>query len=102
MTLQSFKFPDDISFANAQEFKGWLSILKEKIAGGELKQFVPDSPFATELLVEDIDINGPWPDFIEWYFESTHNSKRYRLSAEIYHGSGGRWQLIRDGVPRTN
>ena len=85
---------DDVSFATVEEFKNLLSTLKGKVSSGELREYKIDSPFATEKSILDVDVDGPWPDYIEWYFESANGLRRYKFSANPYHGSGGRWQAI--------
>jgi hypothetical protein len=39
-------------------------------------------------------VEGPWPDYIEWYFESTSGTKRYKFTANPYHGSGGNLKIV--------
>lgn len=36
-------------------------------------------------------IEGPWPDYCEYYFRCTTCSCLFRLSVETYHGMGGTW-----------
>ena len=88
------ELPDDVSFATVDELKKWLLTLKAKVLLGELRQGSGSSPFATEISVLDVNVDGPWPDYIEWQFESVTSLKRYRLMANPYHGSGGSWKTV--------
>jgi hypothetical protein len=85
---------DDVSFTTVEEFKSLLSALRRKVSRGELRECKVDSPFVTEKSILDVDVDGPWPDYIEWYFESAGSLKRYKFSANTYRGSGGKWQAI--------
>lgn len=87
---------DERSIRSPAELRAFVVKLKQAVAFGELQQYWPaDVPFATETKVADVDENGPWPgDYIEWYFLSTTNKSRYKLSVETYHGQGGRWGLL--------
>jgi hypothetical protein len=38
--------------------------------------------------------DGPWDDFLAYYFACTACGQPYRLSAETYHGSGGSWEPV--------
>jgi hypothetical protein len=63
---------------------------KQCIANGTLRQIRPvDSPLAIDDLAKVPDC-GPWPDYVEAYFEDCHG-QRYRLAVETYHGAGGSW-----------
>jgi hypothetical protein len=86
--------PDDVSFATVSEFKKWLSTIQTKVALGEIKPSLECSPFATNVSVLDMKVEGPWPDYIEWYFESTSGTKRYKFTANPYHGSGGNLKIV--------
>ncbi len=48
-----------------------------------------DAPFAIRD-VHAIPDEGPWPDYVEVYFEDSRG-KRYKLAVETYHGFGGSW-----------
>jgi hypothetical protein len=62
---------------------------------GELRQVSVSSPFATDFFILDLTLSGPWPDYIDRYFESALGSNRYKFTANTYHGSGGAWQTVR-------
>jgi hypothetical protein len=70
-----------------------LAEVKEAVCTGELNQItLPSEPFATKEDVQSLLPGGPWPDYLELYFEDGKTGKRYRLVAETYHGCGGRWE----------
>ncbi|MEO1278242.1 MAG: hypothetical protein AAFV77_04730 [Planctomycetota bacterium] len=39
---------------------------------------------------------GPWPDLVYLEFRHSGTGKRYVLSVETYHGSGGTWEEVPD------
>jgi hypothetical protein len=86
--------PDDVSFATVAEFKKWLSTIQAKVVLGEITQSPEGSPFATSLSVLDVNVEGPWPDYIEWHFGSKSSPKRYKFSANPYHGLGGSLKVV--------
>ena len=86
--------PDDVSFATVAEFKKWLLTIQAKVALGEIKQSPGSSQFATNVSVLDVKVEGPWPDYIEWHFESASGAKRYKFTANPYHGSGGSLKVV--------
>ena len=62
------------------------------IEAGELAQ-LPDSIGVERL--QQIAEGQPWPaDFFEVNFGEPKTGKRFRLSLETYHGSGGAWQEV--------
>lgn len=70
-----------------------LRDLKECLVQGELYQV---RPLSTPFGIDDLDRipnDGPWPDFIEAYFDD-QNGQRYKLSVETYHGAGGSWEKV--------
>ena len=69
-----------------------IAEIAEAVRKGELVQLFPSgAPFATTKDIRDIAPEGPWPDYLELHFEDVRDSKRYRLTAESYHGRGGTW-----------
>jgi len=45
--------------------------------------------------VEEILAGKPWPgDYIAHVLECTTCSRRFQLSVETYHGSGGAWEVV--------
>lgn len=49
----------------------------------------PDHTASAEF--SDLSETGPWPDYVEHYFECTHCGARFRFAVETYHGAGGAW-----------
>lgn len=41
--------------------------------------------------VRDVPEDGPWPDVVQCRFGCAACGARFELSAETYHGAGGRW-----------
>ena len=87
---------DDTPIRSAAELRAFIIKLKESVASGTMQQYWPaDAPFATETKITDINETASWPtDYLEWYFLLTTSKKRYRLSAETYHGVGGNWKRL--------
>ena len=84
---QSIRTPDDLSRI--------IRLIKRALDAGELREidFWPKyrvsfhrPPFSA------IPEEGPWPDYMEYYFESPVTGQCFRLVCEIYHGSGGQWE----------
>ena len=38
--------------------------------------------------------DGPWGDYLEFYFECSQCRQVFRLAAETYHGAGGAWKPV--------
>jgi hypothetical protein len=86
--------PNGVSFSTVAEFKKWLFVVQTNVSLGELVQIPTSSPFATETSVLDVNVEGPWPDYIEWHFECASGLKRYKFTADPYHGSGGSLKIV--------
>lgn len=86
--------PSNASIAKPAELKHWLKQLRDLVQRGELRHRETKSIVATEQSVLEIEIDGPWPDYIEWEFETEDGERRYRFAVETYHGAGGTWQLL--------
>jgi len=72
-----------------------IRLIKGALEAGELHEvnFWPKHrasfhrpPFST------ISEEGPWPDYMEYYFRSTITGECFRLVCETYHGGGGQWE----------
>ena len=37
--------------------------------------------------------DGPWPDYIEYYFRCVECDQLFCLKCETYHGMGGSWEI---------
>jgi len=71
-----------------------LAEAKRAISARKLKQIESPNPvFAPAVHVIDLAEQGPWPDYIELYFED-QAGKTYKLVAETYHGVGGGWEPV--------
>jgi len=84
-------FPDRaLQISSAEQLKEILREAKRCVADGILREIrLPESPARLDNLAS-IEADGPWPDYIELYFENA-TGQRYKLVAETYHGSGGSW-----------
>lgn len=81
----------NLEIRSPQEFIEVLRRVRSALASGSLCQFKPvDAPFAMDDITVVNDA-GPWPDYVEAYFEDPATRARYKLTAETYHGAGGRW-----------
>ena len=75
---------------SAMELAQMLRELKQAVAQGVVRQVHPrQTVLLREIRLEDIPDKGPWPDYIEMYFEDVNTRDVYRLSVETYHGIGG-------------
>lgn len=78
----------DIQICSPTDLRMLIQNLKKLIALGKMRQIWPaEAPFATETKISDLNENGPWPDYLEWYF-ATEDNRRYQLSVDTYHGAG--------------
>ncbi|MBL0319077.1 MAG: hypothetical protein IPP74_07290 [Alphaproteobacteria bacterium] len=85
----------DTDIKSLAEFKTFFLRLKEAVISGELSHYCPkEAEFATNTKILDISNEGPWPDYIEWYFTDLSEDRHYMLSVEMYHGTGGIWKAI--------
>ncbi|MEW6643054.1 MAG: hypothetical protein AB1586_21295 [Pseudomonadota bacterium] len=74
-------------------FTSVLREVKRCIADGSLRQVKPAAaPFARDD-VTSVPDEGPWPDYVEAYFED-RSGQRYKLTVETYHGAGGSWEKV--------
>lgn len=74
------------------DLKIWLRVLNFLIVKGLLIQrFDCEDEFSTNIPVEDVIVEGPWPDFIYWNFEDRAGVK-FVFCVETYHGTGGEWR----------
>jgi len=53
---------------------------------------ITQSARSTSEKFSDLEVEGPWPDYIEHYFACNSCKSRFRLAVDIYHGSGGIWE----------
>ncbi len=72
-----------------------LQELKQSVAKGAIRQVdSAQSTLSGKIQIENIPTEGPWPDYIEMYFEDTNSRDIYRLTVETYHGAGGSWERV--------
>lgn len=75
------------------ELAQMLRELKRAVVQGIVRQVHPQQTvLLREIPLEDIPDKGPWPDYIEMYFEDVNTRAVYKLSVETYHGVGGSWE----------
>ncbi len=77
-----------------QDLSRIIHMVKEALKGGRLVEidYWPERriPFYRASF-ETISEKGPWPDYVEYYFEDTTTKQCFRLVCETYHGFGGKW-----------
>lgn len=82
-------FTDAVRLRLPHEYIELVSQLRQVIAEGTLAIESGDCP------LEEIRSGATWPgDALEHRFRCTSCGQRFRLTAETYHGSGGRWDLV--------
>jgi hypothetical protein len=87
-------FPDSIErISSPGELAVMLRQIKLCITEGRLKMINPSGAPLTVGDLLNIPDEGPWPDFIEAFFESQQGQK-YKLEVETYHGVGGLWTPV--------
>ncbi len=92
------KWPEEDIIYSPNDLKKWIEKLRRASELGKIRQYWPDNnPFLTERSISEIDVHGPWPDHIEWYFYDLETNHYYNLTCETYHGTGGYWKLIANG-----
>ena len=68
-----------------------LRIVRESLGEGILIQSNYNGSDNQPAKFEDVPDKGPWEDSILYYFECPKCAQLFALSAETYHGRGGRW-----------
>jgi hypothetical protein len=74
-----------------------LAAVKRAVAAGRLRY---DGFESSRVLIGQpdfgsVDPTGPYPDVLDYYFECPACGAVFELTAETYHGSGGRWVRLR-------
>jgi hypothetical protein len=92
--VSAINFPNiESTISSASDLVDILRAAKRCIALGVLRQVRPvNAPFASADL-SSIPDQGPWPDYLEAYFEDRQGAL-YKLSVETYHGAGGSWTRL--------
>lgn len=87
-------FPEiETEISSPSQLVALLRDVKECVAQGRLRQLNPPSGSLASKNLEEIPDTGPWPDYVEVYFEDPRGA-RYKLSVETYHGAGGSWRRV--------
>jgi hypothetical protein len=86
------RFPDEeIAISSPAQLRAVLREIRQCVTNGTLRPVrLPEASLADDDLSAILD-DGPWPDYLEVYFED-RNGTRYRLAVETYHGAGGSWR----------
>ena len=42
---------------------------------------------------KEIVVTGPWPDYMEYYFQEPFTGCYFQFVCETYHGLGGKWEI---------
>ena len=80
--------------SNAQ-FAAVISAIQKHVSAENVVQvWQPNNPFASKDNVLSLAVEGPWPDYIEMYFEELQSSKQFKLAVETFHGAGGQLEEI--------
>lgn len=88
-----FPWPDNLSIQSPGQFEKFLEDLKYWLDRGLIKQIQYGAQDTLSVSIVDIPESGPWPDYLDAYFE-TETRILYQLSVDLYHGSGGHWKQI--------
>jgi hypothetical protein len=87
----------EVQIVTPDDLKNVLQMVRALLASGALSEdsywpvgqlHTPQPPFSA------LGIEGPWPDYFEYYFRCAINGRLYRLFVETYHGTGGGWQPL--------
>lgn len=70
-----------------------MRVIKANLADGTLEPEPQDQGSVVPMpRFEELDMEGPWPDYLEYGFRCARCGQQFRLDAETYHGVGGRWR----------
>lgn len=74
--------------------------IKELIENDVFIEINPDTGniILKETTIDHIkkEIQGSWGDIIDYYFNCKYCNQKYHLYIDTYHGSGGKWEPIKD------
>lgn len=84
---------EDIPIRTPADLVGVLREVRARIADGRLREIEGTNPLISVSSLREISDEGPWPDYFEVVVED-YQGRRYRLTAETYHGTGGSWSRI--------
>jgi hypothetical protein len=72
-----------------------IRIVADAVRSGELRPLVrTDTPRWEACDIRQLAPTGPWPDYLEMSFEEVATGERFMLTAENFHGTGGRWEAL--------
>ena len=76
-----------------------LRLVRASLADGTLVEepATADRALYTSAM-RDLPDDGPWPDYVELRFRCRTCGSRFKLTAETYHGAGGRWGRVERAV----
>ena len=74
-----------------------LAKLRHAVATGELKYngFESSRALIGQPDFNSVEPSGPFPDAMDYYFDCPSCGSVFELTAETYHGSGGKWVRLR-------
>jgi hypothetical protein len=74
-----------------------LEKVKRAVAAGELEYnaFESSRVLIGQSHFGSVEPSGPYPDVLDYYFECTACRAVFELTAETYHGRGGKWVRLR-------
>lgn len=81
----------DWPIRSPRELSETLRVAADHVADGTLAELHGPGP---AVRLQDLPVEGPWPDHVEHTFACTRCGGRFRLTAETYHGAGGRWSPL--------
>lgn len=84
--------PRQLEFTAAVQFEWFLTQLRDWLVAGTLVP-VPGPYGIDGSVVASILRGRVWPDVIDAEF-SDRRGRRYHLTVETFHGSGGRWRML--------
>ena len=75
------------------DFDRVIGIVRESLKEGVIRHsaYWPEGKVLMEMPPFEKE---DWGDFVLYYFECSACNQRFKLSVEMYHGSGGSWQAI--------
>ena len=90
-------FDIDVDIRLPSDLARILGKLKTAVAAGQLKYNLFES---SRVLIgqpdfTSLELAGPYPDALDYYFDCPECGSVFELTAETYHGSGGKWKRLR-------
>jgi hypothetical protein len=85
---------EEVRIETPDDLEAILRMVRAALADGVISQdqHWPEGQLhVNQLPIGTLGDNGTWPDYFEYYFRCMSDGRRYRLSVETYHGSGGSW-----------